>query len=101
MLLTSIHFDLNKTNRIFYWNKGNNHSPFISWDKICRSKSNGGLSIRKSDLMNKALQMKLIWKILTEPNNIWVNIIKEKYLKMRTSLNTRETRKINFGNGHK
>ena len=31
--------------------------------------------------MNKALQMKLIWKILTEPNNIWVNIIKEKYLK--------------------
>ena len=25
--------------------------------------------------------MKLLWKILSEPENIWVNIIKSKYLK--------------------
>ena len=81
ILPTTIHSELNQTNRIFYWNKGNNHSPFINWDKMCRSKSNGGLNIRKSEIMNKALQMKLIWKILTEPENIWVNIIKQKYLK--------------------
>ena len=81
MLPTNIHAELNQTNRFFYWNKGNNHSPFISWDKVCKSKSNVGLNIRKSKTMNKALQMKLIWKILTEPGNIWVNIIKEKYLR--------------------
>lgn len=31
--------------------------------------------------MNIALQMKLIWKIITEPTNVWVKITKENYLK--------------------
>ena len=30
--------------------------------------------------MNEALQMKLLWKIYAEPDNIWVKLIKEKYL---------------------
>ena len=81
MLPSSVHYELNKTNRTFFWNKGNNHSPLIGWDKICKNKENGGLNIRKAETMNKALQMKLIWKIITEPDNIWVNIVKGKYLK--------------------
>lgn len=81
MLPASVHSELDRTNRIFNWNKGEKHSPFINWDKICNTKSKGGLNIRKTETMNKALQMKLLWKILSEPENIWVNVIKGKYLK--------------------
>lgn len=31
--------------------------------------------------MNKALQTKLLWKIMAEPNNWWVKIINKKYMK--------------------
>ena len=44
------------------------------------------LGIRKSKEVNIVLQLKLIWKILAEPENIWVKIITEKYLKQTSIL---------------
>ncbi len=67
-------------NKKFYWNKGEKHRPLIHWDNICRSKENGGTGIRKAEDINIALQLKLLWKIIVEPEKIWVQIIKEKYL---------------------
>ena len=31
--------------------------------------------------MNQSLQMKLLWKLIAEPDNLWVKIVNEKYLK--------------------
>ena len=81
LLPSNIHKELDQVNRSFLWNKGPEHKPLIGWDKICKPKSLGGLGIRKSEHMNKALQMKLLWKIIAEPNNIWVRIVNEKYLR--------------------
>src|ERR1044071_3748967 len=86
-LPTKIHDQLDQINRYFFWNKNKDYKPLIGWDKICQPKMNGGLGIRKSKDMNDALQMKLLWKILAEPNNIWVKIITQKYLKQSNLLN--------------
>ncbi len=73
--------ELDEVNKKFFWNKGEKHRAPINWDEICKSKANGGTGIRKAEDINIALQMKLLWKIIAEPYNIWVRIIHEKYLK--------------------
>lgn len=35
---------------------------------------------------NKAMQMKLLWCILKEPDNLWVQLVKKKYLKSASFL---------------
>ena len=37
--------------------------------------------MHKAEDFNQALQIKLLWKIITEPQNQWVRIISEKYLR--------------------
>ena len=50
-------------------------------ENICSDIGSGGLGLKTAEVMNKTLQMKLIWKLKTEPSNIWVKLIEEKYLK--------------------
>lgn len=81
MLFSQVHHELDRTNRCFLWNKEPNHFPLIGWDKVCRPKKYGGLGINKAENTNKALHIKLIWKIMTELDNLWVKTVNEKYLK--------------------
>ena len=87
LLPKSILKELDDINKQFYWNKGEKHRALIHWDDICRSKENGGAGIRKAEEINIAMQQKLLWKIIAEPENIWVQIIREKYLKEETLFN--------------
>ncbi len=98
MLPKNILQDLDNINKKFYWNKGDKHRPLIHWDEVCRSKKNGGTGIRKAEEVNIALQLKLLWKIIAEPDNVWVQIIKEKYLK-EESLMKYKKRVLPLGNG--
>jgi len=74
-LPTKVHDQLDQINRCFFWNKDKNYKPLIGWDKICLPKASGGLGIRKSKDMNDSLQMKLLWKILVEPNTTFAIFI--------------------------
>ena len=47
----------------------------VSWDNVCRPKSEGGLGIRKNDEVNRATITKLGWRILTDNDSIWVKIM--------------------------
>lgn len=38
----------------------------ISWDKLCQPKPHGGLGLRKSAHMNKALLTKFSWRLQVE-----------------------------------
>ena len=71
----------------------------MSWDMICTPKSEGGLRIHKAEDLNNALQMKLLWKLLTDKDNIWVRTITEKYLKEGNILhyNSKKTKSWQFG----
>lgn len=48
----------------------------------CKSKEKGGLGLRVSRSMNKALLAKWWWRFNQEKNNLWRIIVKEKYSEM-------------------
>ena len=73
--------DLDNVNKEFYWKKGEKHHPLINWYEICKSQEKGGAGIRKAEDVNITFQLKLLWKIMVESENIWVKFIKEKYLR--------------------
>ncbi|XP_021744423.1 uncharacterized protein LOC110710438 [Chenopodium quinoa] len=51
-----------------------------AWDTSCQPKFHGGLGLRKSDAINPAFLAKLGWKIMSNPNNLWVQSVTAKYL---------------------
>lgn len=51
----------------------------IGWDQICTPKVEGGLGFRNLKVLNKAYMLKLGWRLLTQPNKLWVRIMKAKY----------------------
>ncbi|KAL0304698.1 UNVERIFIED_CONTAM: hypothetical protein Sangu_3069000 [Sesamum angustifolium] len=45
----------------------------VAWDRVCQQKEEGGLGFRSILVMNKALMMKHLWKIVRQDrNSIWV-----------------------------
>lgn len=77
--------EIDRKNKNFFWHnnssEGHSRIPLVSWDKICRPKSGGGLGLRKMEDINAASIAKLGWKILTDKKNLWVKLMREKYLK--------------------
>ncbi|OVA10988.1 Pentatricopeptide repeat [Macleaya cordata] len=69
--------------RNFWW--GHEFSEpklhYIGWDTISKPKELGGLNLCDMTLVNQALLGKLTWRFLTEPNAIWVRLLKARYLK--------------------
>ncbi|XP_026452010.1 uncharacterized protein LOC113352401 [Papaver somniferum] len=51
----------------------------LKWDNVYTSKEEGGLGIRKLEDVNKALLMKLLWKILNYHDE-WANFFLAKYM---------------------
>jgi len=80
-LPSRITYQLDRIHRDFYWKNSPSSKgmPLIAWDKICWPKSLGGLGIRKTAAVNTAYLEKLIWKILTQPDNFWVEQMRAKY----------------------
>lgn len=88
---------MDNRNRDFFW-KSNmdldyNHGliALISRDKIYRSKCEGGLGIKKLQDVNAANLAKLGWKILKEPDNLWVKVVSTKYLTRKIFMEARKT----------
>lgn len=63
----------------------------ISWDKILRPKCEGGLGIRKTQDVNAALLVKLGWKIIKEPDNLWTKVVSAKYLTKEDFLDVKKS----------
>lgn len=83
LLPCSVIKSLDKLHAKIFWeqNKDKNYTPLIAWDTVCKQKSQGRLGLCKTLPLNKAYITKLGWKILTNTNNIWFKLIKEKNLK--------------------
>lgn len=51
------------------------------WEMVARPKDQGGLGIIETKTMNECLIVKWIWKILSEPDELWFRILKAKYMR--------------------
>lgn len=52
---------------------------WLSWNKLCQPKAEGGLGFRNLYAFNLALLAKQAWRILKEPDSLVVTILKAKY----------------------
>ncbi|KAL9286103.1 putative RNA-directed DNA polymerase [Arabidopsis thaliana] len=51
----------------------------VAWDRVCLPKSEGGLGIRTSKCMNKALVSKVGWRLINDRYSLWARILRSKY----------------------
>ena len=73
---------LDALNHKFWWGfKEENKKNGVclkSWDSICTPKAAGGLGLKKTEDMNRALVEKLTWDVASNADNSWVEIFKKK-----------------------
>lgn len=53
----------------------------VSWTKLCRLSSQGGLNLRSLHSLNSATNLKLCWDLLIS-NKAWVKLLKDRVLKI-------------------
>ncbi|XP_058783674.1 uncharacterized protein LOC131658394 [Vicia villosa] len=65
----------------FLWKgvEGGRGINWVSWHNVCKLREEGGLGIRDVDCMNVSLLMKWKWRICTEANAIWSNLLIHRY----------------------
>src|SRR3954467_1302953 len=54
------------------------------WDIICRPKDQGGLGIENLEIKNICLLSKWLYRLETESEGIWAQILRNKYLQSKT-----------------
>ncbi|XP_061373781.1 uncharacterized protein LOC133316100 [Gastrolobium bilobum] len=67
--------------RSFIWgsNKEKRKIYASPWSVVCKAKKNGGLGIRNLRLANKACLMKIGHGLMTQREDLWVQVLKNKY----------------------
>lgn len=67
--------------RDFMWGSTANtrRCHLIAWDSLCKPKDEGGLGFHNLRTLNKAHMMKLVWSMISNPDKLWVRIMKAKY----------------------
>lgn len=65
----------------FWWDGPNNKRKmsWVAWDRLTKSKAEGGLGFRDIQLFNQSLSAKISWKIITVPDCLIAIILKGKY----------------------
>ncbi|KAG8380670.1 hypothetical protein BUALT_Bualt06G0040000 [Buddleja alternifolia] len=84
---------LDKMMRQFWWGdkEGNRGLHLKNWNFLCMPKEFGGLGLRRTRDMNKALISKIAWKICDESITTWKSLLVSKYLRGGHLLNQNET----------
>lgn len=66
---------------IFWWNESENKNKmyWVSWEKICQSKTQGGLGFIDIGKFNQALLAKQAWRLMDAPTSLLSRVYKAKY----------------------
>jgi len=78
--------DIDKLCSSFLWS-GQDLNPRkakVSWDDVCKPKKEGGLGLRSLKEANDVCCLKVVWKIVSHGNSLWVKWIEKFLLKNET-----------------
>ncbi|KAL0294635.1 UNVERIFIED_CONTAM: hypothetical protein Scaly_3118300 [Sesamum calycinum] len=77
---------LERKMRTFLWQgPSGGRQAKVAWDQICKPKAEGGLGMRSLIIMNQALILKQMWRILqNDGSSIWVDWIQRYRLRHST-----------------
>ena len=72
---------LDKVNRDFLWGSSleKRKLHLVGWNKIIRSKAEGGLGLQAARAKNIALLAKLNWRLYQDKDSIWAKVLLGKY----------------------
>lgn len=70
----------------FFWQSDDVKTKYrlTKWDIICRPKDQGGLGIENLEIKNKCLLSKWLFRLSTETDGMWAQILRNKYLQTKT-----------------
>jgi hypothetical protein len=73
--------ELSKIIRNFWWGDEEDRKKvhWLSWDKMTKPKSHGGIGFRDLRLFNQALLAKQAWRLLEYPDSLYARLLKAKY----------------------
>ncbi|XP_038698029.1 uncharacterized mitochondrial protein AtMg00310-like [Tripterygium wilfordii] len=74
--------EIDQVLRSFWWGglSGERHRiVWVSWEKNCRAKKEGGLGFMSFSSFNEALLLKQSWRNLKNPNSLVGHVMKLKY----------------------
>ena len=65
----------------FFWQSDEAKRKYrlARWDILCRPKDQGGLGIENLEIKNKCLVSKWLYRLETEPEGMWSQILRNKY----------------------
>lgn len=74
--------EIDKRIRGFVWgdSAAQRKCHLVNWETVTRSKEEGGLGVRSTREMNKAFLAKLVWRVLTNRNSLWAQVLVGKYM---------------------
>lgn len=76
--------ETDKICRDFLWgdSEDNRKVHLVSWDEVCQPRDKGGLGLRKAKDNNLPLLGKLAYHMIIAPSKFWVQVMRNKYLKL-------------------
>jgi len=61
------------------WGSEGRKIAWVSWDRLCATREDGELGVRDLKLFNIVLLSKWIWRLKTDINGLWKEILESKY----------------------
>nr|KYP50798.1 Putative ribonuclease H protein At1g65750 family [Cajanus cajan] len=77
----AVSLSITKIQSAFLWGGGMEQRKihWVRWSTVCKPKESGGLGVRDLEIFNISLLGKWKWRMVNEPNALWVKVLEARY----------------------